>query len=401
MKDAEWILLRFGELTLKGRNRHVFENRVINHLRAALKSYSRVKLTRTYGRLYLELNGEPYEEVAQRLEKIFGLNSFSPVRKCGKDLAEIRNVALQVIRDQKRMPQTFKVSVRRTDKQFPHTSAEMNHLIGGFVLHNTPGLKVDVHQPGVELRVEIRSEGVFIYSDHVPGLGGYPLGSSGKAMLMLSGGIDSPVAGWLAMRKGLKIEAVHFHSYPYTSERAQQKVIDLTKKLTVYGGRLHLHMVPFTEIQTKLNQARTDHLMITLMRRTMFRITQMLAEKSEAGAIVTGESLGQVASQTLSSLNAIGRVVSLPVLRPLITMDKNEIIRIAEKIDTFPISILPYEDCCTLFLPKSPSTNPNLNVTEKIESRFDWLQEAMADAVNQTETLIIHADEVDVDKHLF
>lgn len=252
------------------------------------------------------------------------------------------------------------------------------------------------------LRVEIREEGAFIYCDRVPGLGGYPLGSSGKAMLMLSGGIDSPVAGWLSMRRGLRIEAVHFHSFPFTSERAQRKVIDLTYKLADYGKSIRLHMVPFTEIQTKLHEYGQPNLLITLTRRAMFRITERLALQEKAGAIVTGESLGQVASQTLASINVIDKASAMPILRPLIMMDKNEIIRIAKQIETYPVSILPYEDCCTLFMPRSPSTNPNLRVVERMESRFEWLGEAIAAAVGKTETInIIHGESTKHDEDLF
>lgn len=393
------ILLRFGELTLKGKNRNVFENRVMSHISETLAPYPRIKFTKAFGRCYLELNGEPYEDVAEKLKTVFGLVSFSPVRKAPLDLQAIREAALSEMRRLPQPPRTFKVSARRADKTFPYSSMELNHLIGGYLLKHTPGLKVDVHQPEVELHAEVRQEGAFVYCETIPGLGGYPRGSNGKAMLMLSGGIDSPVAGWLAMRKGLLLEAVHFHSFPYTSERAQQKVIDLTRKLAIYGGSIKLHMVPFTDIQVKLNEHKMKHLLITLMRRAMFAITEKLALKHDAGGIVTGESLGQVASQTLASLHVIGREVRLPVLRPLIAMDKSEIIKIAEKIDTYATSILPYEDCCTLFVPKSPSTKPNLRITETIERRLLWLPDMLNLAVERTETLTIGGNETDFRKN--
>lgn len=401
MKDFAWILLRLGEIALKGRNRRRFESTVINHLRAALKSYRRVEITRTFGRIYVELNGESYPEISERIAKVFGIVSHSPVCKTEHDLQKIRDTAVYVMESLADIPQTFKVSVKRAFKSFPYDSQEMNDLIGGYVLQHFPGLKVDVHHPEKELRVEIRAEGVFVYCDVVPGMGGYPIGSNGKAMLMLSGGIDSPVAGFLSMRRGLKIEAVHFHSFPFTSERAQQKVIDLTEKLSVYSGKMTLHMVPFTEIQTKLRQDCQENLLITLMRRAMFRITEKLALQQGAQAIVTGESLGQVASQTLPSLNAIGRVVDLPILRPLIAMDKNEIIRVAEKIETYSTSILPFEDCCTLFVPKSPSTNPNLRILEKIENQLSWLPEFIDEAVEKTETIRIEKKLEPETHHLF
>ncbi|MEB3100666.1 tRNA uracil 4-sulfurtransferase ThiI [Ferviditalea candida] len=401
MIDIKMILLRFGELTLKGRNRARFENRVISHVKEVLSAYPKARINRTYGRLYIQLNGEPYDKVSEQLLKVFGLISFSPVLRAELDLHSIQEAALEMMRNLEAPPRTFKVSARRAYKGFPYPTPELNQLIGGHVLRNIPDLKVDVHRPDTDLHVEIREEGAFIFCEIVPALGGYPLGSNGKAMLMLSGGIDSPVAGWLAMRKGLTIEAVHFHSYPYTSERSQQKVIDLARRLSVYSGRIALHMVPFTDIQLRLHQERADNLLITLMRRAMFRITERLAAMHNASAIVTGESLGQVASQTLSSMNVIGRVVTLPVIRPLVAMDKNEIIRLAEKIDTYATSILPFEDCCTLFVPKNTSTNPNLRITEHIEEVSEWLPDLIDEAVQKTETMWITNRDQQKDAHLF
>ena len=386
---ADMILIRYGELTLKGKNRSHFEKTVVDHIRRALQPYPAAALIRTHGRLFVELNGEPYEPIAERLGKIFGLSSFSPVVRAEADLAAMRAAALRAMKDIQPSPATFKVNVRRADKRFPYDSRELNHLIASHVLRHMDGLKVDVHDPEVELRVEVREEGAYIFSEVVRGLGGFPLGTSGKAMLMLSGGIDSPVAGWMAMRRGIRLEAVHFHSYPFTSERAKQKVIDLAYKLAEYADEIRLHLVPFTDIQTRLKQECPDHLLITLMRRAMVRITEKLAEKHRALAIVTGENLGQVASQTLASLNVIGRAARLPILQPLIAMDKDDIIRMAEKIGTFDISILPYEDCCTIFVPKHPSTNPNLRVVERFEQRCSWLEEAMQAAADAAEVMTL------------
>ncbi|WP_281272183.1 tRNA uracil 4-sulfurtransferase ThiI [Paenibacillus flagellatus] len=389
------ILLRFGELMLKGRNRARFENQIVQQIKRVLKPLPNAVLrTESYGRMYVELNGERFEAAAKALEKVFGLLSFSPAIKTESALEPIREAALRAMSRLPVKPETFKVSVKRVDKQFPHDTFEMHRLVGGHVLQHVEGLKVDVHDPDVELRIEIRQNETFVYSESVPGPGGFPLGSNGKAMLMLSGGIDSPVAGWFAMKRGLRIEAVHFHSYPYTSERAKQKVIDLTRVLSDYAGSIMLHLVPFTDIQTRLKETCRENLLITLMRRAMFRITEQLAEKREALAIVTGESLGQVASQTLASMNVIGRAATLPVLRPLVMMDKIDIMTIAEKLETFPISILPYEDCCTLFVPKSPSTNPSLKVVERQEEWMeDWLPEAIRQAVDKTETMWIKPDD--------
>ncbi|GFR37434.1 putative tRNA sulfurtransferase [Insulibacter thermoxylanivorax] len=387
--QPELILLRFGELTLKGRNRSRFEDMVISHIRKLTGDYSEIRIVKTYGRVYIQLNGAPYEGVAQQLKKVFGLRSFSPVMRAELELADIQRTALQVMQNLPEKPRTFKVISRRSYKQFEYTSMELNRHVSGYVLSRTPDLKVDVHEPDVELWVEVRQEGVYVFSEIVYGLGGFPYGSNGKAMLMLSGGIDSPVAGWLAMKRGLRIEAVHFHSYPYTSERAKQKVIELTRKLSTYAKEIRLHLVPFTEIQVGFKEEAPERLLVTLMRRAMFRITEQLAVRNDALAIVTGESLGQVASQTLKSLNTIERAVAIPVLRPLITMDKLDIIRIAEEIDTYKISILPYEDCCTIFQPRSPSTHPNLELVEKIERGLPWLDERIAEAVEHTELMVI------------
>ncbi|WP_123039836.1 tRNA uracil 4-sulfurtransferase ThiI [Cohnella candidum] len=389
MKE-DWILVRFGELTIKGRNRGRFEDMLVRQVKQALAAYPALKYTKTFGRLYIQLNGEPYEPAAERLKDVFGIVSFSRVIRCGHDLQDIRETALQAIRQVEPAPKTFKMTVRRAWKAYPHDSQEMNHLVGAHVLRNTPDLKVDVRNPDTELKVDIQPEGTYVYASVEQAAGGFPLGMNGKAMLLLSGGIDSPVAGWMAMRKGLEIEAVHFHSYPFTSEQAKEKVVTLAQRLAYYGGSIKLHLVPFTELQTKLAQTGQEHLIITLMRRSMLKIAEKLAAKRGALAIVTGDSLGQVASQTLGSMNVIGRDTSLPLLRPLVMMDKLEIIRIAEKLRTYETSILPYEDCCTLFVPKSPATNPNLGIVLKIESQLGAELERLVDeAVNGTETVVL------------
>ncbi|NOU95437.1 tRNA 4-thiouridine(8) synthase ThiI [Paenibacillus sp. LMG 31456] len=390
--NPDLVVLRLGELVLKGKNRHRFEKAVYEQVRRVLHPFPGLTFNREFGRVYIHLNGESFSLLAERLEKVLGLGSFSPVYTAPLQLEAIQELALVAMQAVGTAPATFKATVRRVNKSFPHDSQEMNKLVGGYVLRAIPGLKVDVNKPEVELKVELREEQALIYSQSFEGAGGFPLGTNGKAMLMLSGGIDSPVAGFLALRQGLKLDAVHFHSYPYTSEKSQQKVKDLVSKLTEYAGDIRLHMVPFTSVQTKIHQAYNQNLLITILRRAMFRITEKLADNYSASAIVTGESLGQVASQTLGSINAIGRAVGIPVLQPLICMEKQQIIRIAEKIDTFEISILPHEDCCTLFLPPSPSTNPNLRVVESIERKMDWLEAELDDAVKQTETIWIQAE---------
>lgn len=388
------ILLRLGEITVKGRNRGRFEAEMMRQVQTALKPFPGISIHRTFGRIYIELGDEPYEPVAERLKDVFGIVSFSPVKRVESELQAIREGALAVMRSLPERTATFKMSVSRRWKAFPHDSMSMNHLVGAHVLRNMPRLKVDVRQPDVELNVEIRENDTYIYCEVVPGAGGFPYGSNGKAAVLLSGGIDSPVAAWLTMRKGLETEAIHFHSYPFTSKEAQDKVVDLVRRLAYYAGRpLTLHMVPFTEIQTALAQSKQDHLIITLMRRSMLRIAQRIAERTGSLALVTGDSLGQVASQTLGSMNVIGRTCDLPLLRPLVAMDKIEIINLAKRIGTYETSILPYEDCCTLFVPKSPSTNPSLPVVERIERGVPNLDELLDRAVEETETIAIGPDE--------
>ncbi|GLX68233.1 tRNA uracil 4-sulfurtransferase ThiI [Paenibacillus glycanilyticus] len=382
------VIVRYGELVMKGRNRNQFEKRMLQQTKLALRGFESLTYAKSFGRLTISLNGAPFEAISERLKDVFGIVSFSPVILVDNELEKIQAAALQLMNGLEQTPATFKVSAKRAWKPFVHSSQEMNHLVGSHVLRAFADLKVDVRKPEVELRVDTYEEGTFVYNKVIAGAGGFPFGSNGKAMLLLSGGIDSPVAGWMAMRKGLKLEAVHFHSYPFTSDKAKEKVIDLARRLSYYAGApLKLHLVPFTEIQTRLVQARQDSLMITMMRRAMLRITEQLAERNEAGGIVTGESLGQVASQTLSSMNVIGRATVLPLLKPLLMMDKQEIINEAVKIGTFETSILPYEDCCTLFLPKSPSTNPNLNVVERAEKNIPELEQMLLTAVEGTEVL--------------
>ena len=371
----DFVTVRFGELTLKGRNRGRFEQQLLRQIKTALHDIEGLEFTKTYARIYIGLNGAAYEAVAERLRRVFGIHSFSPVKRTESELEQIRDAALQVWEALPGKPATFKVSVKRGWKSFPHPTYEMNHLVGSHILRATPELSVDVHHPDIELHVDIQPEGTYVYCASESGAGGFPYGTNGKALLLLSGGIDSPVAGWSAMRKGLELEAVHFHSYPFTSEGATDKVIELARRLSLYAGKpLKLHLVSFTDIQTAFTGTGQEHLIITLMRRSMLRIAELIAQAREAGAVVTGDSLGQVASQTLGSMNVIGRSLTLPLLRPLVMMDKQEIIDRSVQIGTFETSILPFEDCCTLFVPKSPSTNPNLRIVERTEQgiREGW-----------------------------
>ncbi|WP_328800352.1 tRNA uracil 4-sulfurtransferase ThiI [Paenibacillus sp. LX16] len=388
----DMLLLRFGEFTLKGKNRTRFEKAVLNHVKLLLKPFPGASLRKEFGRIYVVLGGEPYEQIIQVLQKVFGITTISPVKMAPVELGAIIETAVALMRELNVAEgTTFKVNARRVWKEFAHSSQEMNHLIGSPILREFQALKVDVHQPDIELRVEVREQAAYIFSDVIMAVGGFPLGTNGKAMLLLSGGIDSPVAGWSSMRRGLEIECVHFYSYPFTSERAKEKVIELARVLAGYAGRIKIHLVPFTEVQTAFTRTGQDNLIITLMRRSMLRIATMLAEREGALALVTGDSLGQVASQTLSSMNVIGRSTELPLLRPLVMMDKQEITEIAKLIGTYDLSILPYEDCCTLFVPKSPTTNPNLWVVQKIEASIRDLNVLIEQAVAATETLVLEA----------
>ncbi|ODP26637.1 putative tRNA sulfurtransferase [Paenibacillus nuruki] len=391
MQNIDRLILRLGEMTLKGKNRSRFEKTISEHVRAVLRPYPKAHVRREYGRMYVETGGESVEALIQVLKNVFGIMDIIPVKQTLPQLDDIIAAAVELIGEQQiEQLTTFKVSVKRVWKEFPHSSQDMNHLVGSPVLRAYPLLKVDVRQPEIELRVEIRDGAAYIYSELIPAVGGFPRGSNGKAMLLLSGGIDSPVAGWQSMRRGLEVECIHFHSYPFTSERAKEKVVDLTRVLAGYAGVVKLHVVPFTEIQTAFTTTGQDNLMITLMRRAMLRIATKIAEQQKGLALITGESLGQVASQTLSSMNAIERATELPILRPLVMTGKDEIIQIAKEIGTYNLSILPYEDCCTLFIPKSPTTNPNLRIIEKVES-FLELEPMIERAVEQTELMIIEA----------
>ncbi|MCR6107598.1 tRNA 4-thiouridine(8) synthase ThiI [Salipaludibacillus agaradhaerens] len=378
------ILIRYAELSLKGKNRKQFEQKLERNIREVLKGFEAIKVKRSFGRMFVKLNGEEETAVCQKLQTVFGIHSLSPSIKIALSEKEISEGALWAAEDA--LPSgrgTFKVSVRRTNKDFPIGSQEMNKVIGGHILRNMNEISVDVHNPDVELKVEIRSEAAYISSKVLKGAGGLPVGTSGKVLLMLSGGIDSPVAGYLALKRGVTLEAIHFHSPPFTNERAKQKVEDLVKVLTQFGGTIKLHIVPFTDVQTLIHKQVPDNYEMTVTRRFMLRIAEKIAKVNHAKAIVNGESLGQVASQTLDSMYTINSVTNLPVLRPLITMDKLEVIEQARKIGTYEISILPYEDCCTIFLPAESKTKPDKDKAERYES-FLNLEEIIDDAVNRT-----------------
>ncbi|OBZ19131.1 tRNA 4-thiouridine(8) synthase ThiI [Bacillus sp. FJAT-27264] len=397
---ADMLLLRFGEFTLKGKNRARFERTILRHVKEIIKPFPGIVLSKEFGRIYAELNGEPAAEVASALKNVFGIASVSPVKCAPSEMEQIIAVSRELLVRLAPAPgTTFKVNARRVWKEFPHGSIEMNKLVSTPLLQGYPGLRVDVKSPQLELRIEIRQNHTYIFCENIEGVGGFPLGTNGKALLLLSGGIDSPVAAWSSMRRGLEVECIHFYSYPYTSELARQKVVDLARVLSRYAGVIKLHLVPFTAVQTSFTGIGQDNLIVTLMRRAMLKIATGIAEREGALALVTGDSLGQVASQTLPSMNVIGRATQLPLLRPLVMMDKSEIVDVSKKIGTYDLSILPYEDCCTLFVPKSPTTNPNLRIVEKIEATLPGYAALLAEAVAATETIEItpYGDEKPID----
>jgi len=382
------FLIRYGEIGLKGKNRTFFEKTLTNNIKRALRDLAHCRIYRTHSRHFVEVTEGDAEAVAKRLQEIFGIVSVSPVAVADLSLEAIQDVALKEFAKVARPGLRFKVNTKRANKQFPLPSMEVSAKVGAHLLKNFSGLKVDVHEPEAVLDVEIREENAFIYTERLEGPGGLPVGVAGKGLLLLSGGIDSPVAGFLTMKRGVTLEALHFHSPPFTSERAKEKVIDLCRQLARFGGKIRLHIAHFTEIQKELRLKTPERLSITLMRRMMFRIAERLAVRRGALALITGESLGQVASQTMESINVIERVTTIPVFRPLIGMDKQEIMDLSLRIDTYPISIRPYEDCCTIFLPESPATKPRLQDVEAAEAALE-IETLIADCLAKIETMEI------------
>ncbi|WP_017726567.1 tRNA uracil 4-sulfurtransferase ThiI [Halalkalibacterium ligniniphilum] len=382
------ILVRYGELALKGKNRTSFEKRLVQNIKGTLKEFTLLRLRRTFGRIVIELNGQDHIPVVDKLKHIFGIHSFSLAVRVENDLEQMKQAALQVIQTNEKPVRTFKIQARRAYKDYPIDSQKLNHHIGGYVLSQTESIRVDVHNPDIEVKVEVRESGTYITSGQFEGAGGLPVGSSGKVLLMLSGGIDSPVAGYMTLKRGAELEVIHFHSPPFTNERAKQKVIDLAKTLTKFGGNIKLHLVPFTEIQQQIHKNIPTNYEMTIMRRMMLRISEELAKKTKALAIASGESLGQVASQTLHSMHTINEVTNYPIIRPLVTMDKLEVIEWAKKIGTYEISILPYEDCCTIFLPAESKTKPKREHANKFEQYIE-IEQFIQKAVDETEVLTI------------
>lgn len=363
------ILVRFGELSTKGKNKKDFIKKLLINVKNALRDYEKLTFERTHDRMYVMLNGEDAHEVSVHLQKVFGISSFSFAVRVESEIESIKQKALQIAMQSD--AETFKIETRRSHKLFPMISDEINRAVAGEILRNT-NLKVNVREPQLRIQIEVHQHDTYIMTGRIPGAGGYPVGVGGKAMVMLSGGIDSPVASYLTMKRGVAIECIHYASPPYTSQAAQDKVLDLARKVAPYQGHVRVHLVPFTDLQLAIYKNCDESYAITIMRRMMYRIAERLSEKQHCLAIVNGESIGQVASQTLESMQTINCVTKMPVIRPVACMDKLEIINIAKQIDTYDISIQPFEDCCTIFTPKNPVTKPTIHRAERLESRFDF-----------------------------
>lgn len=380
------LIVKYGEIGVKGKNRYIFENKLIKNVKNILKPIGKFNVYKEYGRIYVDLEDYDYEEVIEEVRKVFGIVGVCPAVRAEKSYDKLKEIALEMLEEKiEDGYKSFKVESRRGDKNFKLTSQEMSLDIGGYLVSQVKDrIQVDVRNPEVKIKCELRENHVMVYSDTVPGYGGLPLGTNGRAMSLLSGGIDSPVASWMVAKRGMEMECIHFHSYPFTSEKSQEKVKDLAKILAKYCGRIRLHKVNMLEIQKAIGTNCNEEEMTILSRRFMMKIAQRIAETRHCEALVTGESIGQVASQTIQGLTCTNASVTLPVFRPLIAMDKTEIIEIAQKIGTFETSILPEEDCCTVFSPKKPVTKPRLERIEKSETKLD-VEKLIQDAIDNIE----------------
>ena len=384
------ILIKYGELTTKKDNRKTFIKTLETNIKNKIKDLY-TNITKTMSRMYITYDEVNEEEILKNLKKIFGIHSIVICDKVNTNEDEIKNKVLEILKD--KQFKTFKVSTKRSDKTFKYTSMEFNNIIGGLVLKNFE-CKVDVHNPELNLEIEIRQEGTFIYNKEFEGLGGYPVGIQGKGLLMLSGGIDSPVAGYLALKRGVNIECLYFESPPHTSLNAKNKVLKLAEILNDYSGTIKVHVVPFTKIQEEIYKNIPGNYNITIMRRMMYRIAERFGKRKNCKIIINGESIGQVASQTLNSMVVINSVTNMPVIRPVACLDKLEIIEISKKINTYETSILPYEDCCTIFVPKHPIINPSLETAIEYEKLINY-EELINECIKNIETIKIEKQERD------
>ena len=385
---ADIILLKYGEISLKGLNRPMFEKQLLANVAKALAPLGKFSIRKSQSTVYVEPLGDDIDMQAatERLSKVFGIVNICPAAKCQKTIEDIERTTLECLSQIDLNGKTFKVEAKREDKQFPMNSPQLCRHMGAVILKNTEGLSVDVHNPDILVQIEIRKE-AFIFTQKVSGAGGMPVGTAGRAALLLSGGIDSPVAGWMISKRGVVLDAVHFHSHPYTSDRAKEKVIDLAKIMTQYTGPIRLHVVPFTDIQLDIIDKCPKNYLTIIMRRLMMRIAEKIARESGAMALITGESIGQVASQTMESLVVTDNAVDMPVFRPCIGMDKEEIVTISKKIDTYETSILPYEDCCTIFVPKHPKTKPSIAEIQEAEKLLTDPEGMMEKAIQDREII--------------
>lgn len=390
MKYTE-IMVRYGELSTKGKNRKTFIMQLAQNVKRALADFPALKIHADRDRMHILLNGEDSEEVIPKLSKVFGIQNFSPSIRIEKEMPAIRAMVQEVVREVYTPGKTFKITAKRSDHSFELDSNGLNQELGGAVIEAIPEIQVQMKKPDINLRIEIRKDAAYLSYETIRGAGGFPVGTSGRGMLMLSGGIDSPVAGYLAMKRGVEVEAVHFASPPYTSEQALQKAKDLAGKLVPYVGTIQFIEVPFTEIQEEIKRVVPQGYLMTITRRLMLRLTDAIREMRKGLVIINGESLGQVASQTLQSMVAINEVTSTPIIRPVVSMDKTEIIEIAEKIDTFELAIQPFEDCCTIFAPPQPKTRPRLDKAQDYEARLD-LEGLMARALEGLKITEISAE---------
>lgn len=386
--EANYILVRFGELTTKGKNRKLFTRKLLKNTQEILSDFKKLKYDLQYDRMYILLNGENHLDVNEKLKTVFGIHSFSNAFKFEKDLNVVKDAIVQLVNEDNKT--TFKINTKRSDKSFPGKSQDINREIAGHLFHHANRqLKVDVHHPEMLITVEIRHDAIYVMTDVIKGAGGYPVGIGGKALLMLSGGIDSPVAGYLTLKRGVDIECIHFAAPPYTNEFAREKMLDLVDQLRHYThGKITVHIVNFTKLQLAVYDHCDESYAMTVMRRMMYRIGEKVALKNHCLALVNGESIGQVASQTLNSMQVINEVIKLPVLRPVLCLDKLEIIDIANKINTYDISIRPHEDCCTIFTPKAPATKPKSYKAEAFEATFDY-ESLVNECVDTVETIVI------------
>lgn len=384
------ILIKYGELTTKKANRNLFINVLTQNIKQTLKNFN-IKITKNRVRMFIEINEEQeIDNIINKLKKIFGIHSIVICYKTDNNIDNIKKEILSIANFTKF--NTFKVETKRSNKEFPINSMDFNNIIGGLILKNIPNTKVDVHNPEYTIKIEIRETNAYIYSKEIAGPGGYPVGVAGKGILMLSGGIDSPVAGYLAMKRGIKLECLYFESPPHTSPQAKNKVIKLVEILSEYQPNIKLHIINFTNIQENIYKNINPDYMITIMRRMMYRISDNIITKRKALVLVNGESVGQVASQTLNSMRVINNVTTTPVIRPVACLDKIEIINIAKKINTYNTSILPYEDCCTIFLPKHPVINPSLEKCLEYETKFDY-NTLINETINNMETIEIKTEQ--------